>query len=259
MRPSLLPGLIAAAKRNADRGFGDVALFEVGQVFKGTEPADQKIAAAGLRHGRARLAAAGRHWTAGDESLDIFDAKADALALLGAVGAPLGALEIVPGGPPWFHPGRSGALQFKPKNVVGHFGELNPRVLDELGIAGPLVAFELRLDAIPLPKSKPTKTKPKLELSEFMPVERDFAFVVERGVKAADIVNAVQAADRLLVTEVNIFDVYEGAGIPEGKKSIAVAVTLQPRDRTLTEAEIGAVAARIVAEVAAKTGASLRG
>lgn len=259
MRPSLLPGLIAAAKRNADRGFGDVALFEVGQVFKGTEPADEKIAAAGLRHGKARLAAAGRHWTADDESLDIFDAKADALALLGAVGAPLGALEIVPGGPPWFHPGRSGGLQFRPKNVVGHFGELHPRVLDELGIAGPLVAFELRLDAIPLPKSKPTKTKPKLELSEFMPVERDFAFVVERGVKAADIVNAVQGADRQLVTDVNVFDVYEGSGIPEGKKSVAVAVTLQPRDRTLTEAEIGAVAARIVAEVAAKTGASLRG
>jgi phenylalanyl-tRNA synthetase beta chain len=259
MRPSLLPGLIAAAKRNADHGFGDVALFEVGQVFKGAEPVDQKIAAAGLRHGRARLAATGRHWTAGDEGLEVFDAKADALALLGAVGAPLGALEIVPGGPPWFHPGRSGTLQFKPKNVVGYFGELHPRVLDQLGIAGPLVAFELRLDNIPLPKSKPTKTKPKLELSEFMPVERDFAFVVERGVKAADIVNAVQAADRLLVADVTVFDVYEGSGIPEGKKSVAIAVTLQPRDRTLTEAEIGAVAARIVAGVAEKTGAILRG
>ncbi len=259
MRPSLLPGLMVAAKRNADRGFGDVALFEVGQVFKGTEPSDQKMAAAGLRYGRARLAAAGRHWTAGDESLDVFDAKADALALLGAVGAPLGALQIVPGGPLWFHPGRSGALQFKPKNVIGHFGELHPRVLEEFGVAGPLVAFELRLDDIPLPKSKPTKTKPKLELSEFMPVERDFAFVVERGVKAADIVNAVQAADRLLVTDVTVFDVYEGSGIPEGKKSVAIAVTLQPRDRTLTEAEIGTVAGRIVAEVTEKTGAILRG
>ncbi len=259
MRPSLLPGLVAAAKRNVDRGFGDVALFEVGQVFKGTRPSDQKVAAAGLRHGRARLAAAGRTWTAGDEALDIFDAKADALALLGAVGAPLGALQIVPGGPAWFHPGRSGSLQFKPKNVIGHFGELHPRVLEELSIAGPLVAFELRLDDIPLPKSKPTKTKPKLELSEFMPVERDFAFVVERGVKAADIVNAVQAADRQLVSDVTVFDVYEGAGIPEGKKSVAIAVTLQPRDRTLTEAEIAAVAGRIVVEVTEKTGATLRG
>jgi phenylalanyl-tRNA synthetase beta chain len=160
LRPSLLPGLAAAAKRNADRGFGDVALFEVGQVFQGTEPADQKIAAAGVRRGLAGLAAVGRHWAAGEASADLFDAKADALALLGAVGAPLGGLEIVPGGPPWFHPGRSGALRFKPKNIVGHFGELHPRVLDELGIVGPLVAFELRLDDIPAPKSKPTKTKP---------------------------------------------------------------------------------------------------
>jgi phenylalanyl-tRNA synthetase beta chain len=259
MRPSLLPGLIAGAKRNVDRGFGDVALFEVGQIFKGTEPADQKISAAGLRHGRARLAASGRHWADGDERLDLFDAKADALALLGALGAPLGGLQIVAGGPPWFHPGRCGALHFKPKNVVGHFGELHPRVLDELGLVGPLVAFELRLDDIPLPKSKPTKTKPKLELSEFMPVERDFAFVVDRGVKAADIVNAVQAADRTLVADVNVFDVYEGAGIPQDKKSVAIAVTLQPRDRTLMETDIAGVTDKIVKEVAERTGATLRG
>jgi phenylalanyl-tRNA synthetase beta chain len=259
MRPSLLPGLIAAAKRNVDRGFGDVALFEVGQVFTGTEPADQKIAAAGLRRGRARLGASGRHWADGDARLDLFDAKADALALLGALGAPLGGLQIVAGGPPWFHPGRCGALQFKPKNVVGHFGELHPRILNELGLVGPLVAFELGLDDIPLPKSKPTKTKPKLELSEFMPVERDFAFVVDRGVKAADIVNAVQAADRTLVADVNVFDVYEGAGIPQDKKSVAIAVTLQPRDRTLMETDIAVVTDKIVKEVAEKTGATLRG
>src|SRR5579883_807251 len=149
MRPSLLPGLIAAAQRNADRGLGDVALFEVGQIFKGTEPADQKMAAAAIRRGGARLAAAGRHWAAGEGSADIFDAKADALALLGSIGASLSGLQIVPGGPSWFHPGRSGALQFGPKNVIGHFGEINPRVLDALGVNGPVVAFELRLDDIP--------------------------------------------------------------------------------------------------------------
>jgi phenylalanyl-tRNA synthetase beta chain len=259
LRPSLLPGLVAAAQRNADRGFPDVALFEVGQIFEGTEPADQKISAAGVRHGRARLAAGGRHWPAGEANTDLFDAKADALALLGALGAPLGGLAIVPGGAPWFHPGRSGALQFKPKNVVGYFGELHPRVLDAFGIAAPVVAFELRLDDIPAPKSKATKAKPKLELSEFMPVERDFAFLVDRDVNAAEIVNAAHAANRVLVADVAVFDVYEGKGIPAGKKSVAVAVTLQPRDHTLTEAEIGAVAARIVAEVGAKTGAILRG
>jgi phenylalanyl-tRNA synthetase beta chain len=259
LRPSLLPGLIGAAKRNADRGFGDVALFEVGQVFKGTGPEDQKIAAAGLRRGGARLAASGRHWAVGDASADIFDAKADALALLGALGAPLGGLQIVAGGPPWFHPGRSGALQFGPKSVIGHFGELHPRVLDALDVKGPFVGFELGLDDIPAPKWKPTKTKPKLDVSEFMPLTRDFAFLVDRGVKAADIVRAAQAAERRLVADVTIFDVYEGKGIPEGKKSIAVAVTLQPRDKTLTEADIDAVSARIVAEVAEKTGAVLRG
>jgi phenylalanyl-tRNA synthetase beta chain len=259
LRPSLLPGLVAAAKRNADRGFPDVALFEVGQIFLGTQPSDQKISAAGVRHGRARLAAAGRHWAAGEASADLFDAKADALTLLGALGAPLGGLAIVPGAPPWFHPGRSGALQFKPKNVVGYFGELHPRVLDALGVGAPVVAFELRVNDIPAPKSKATKTKPKLELSEFMPVERDFAFVVDHDVNAAEIVHAVQAADRVLVADVSVFDVYEGKGIPAGKKSVAVAVTLQPRDHTLTEAEIGAVAARIIAEAGARTGAILRG
>ncbi len=259
LRPSLLPGLVAAAKRNADRGFADVALFEVGQIFEGTEPADQKISAAGVRTGRARLAAPGRHWATGEATADPFDAKADAMALLGALGTPLGGLASVPGGPSWFHPGRSGTLQFKPKNVVGYFGELHPVVLDAFGITAPVVAFELRLDDIPAPKSKATKTKPKLELSEFMPVERDFAFVVDRDVNAVEIVNAVSAADRALVADVSVFDVYDGKGVAAGKKSVAVAVTLQPRDHTLTEAEIGAAAGRIVAEVGARTGAILRG
>jgi phenylalanyl-tRNA synthetase beta chain len=259
MRPSLLPGLIAAARRNADRGFGDTALFEVGQIFKGAAPNDQKTAAAGLRRATARLAGPGRHWAAGSGNVDIFDAKADAFALLGALGVPLGGLQVAAGAPSWFHPGRSGALQFGPKNVIGYFGEIDPRALEALDVAGSIVGFELILDDIPAPKSKPTKTKPKLELSDFMPVDRDFAFVVDRTVKAADLVKAAQAADKVLITEVTVFDVYEGKGIPDGKKSIALAVTLQPRQKTLTEAEIDAVAGKIVAEVTKKTGAYLRG
>lgn len=259
MRPSLLPGLIAAAQRNADRGFGDLALFEVGQIFKGTDPADQKMAVSGIRRATARLAGAGRHWAAGSAAADIFDAKADAFALLNALGVALGGVQIAAGGPSWFHPGRCATLQFGPKTIIGHFGEIDPRTLETLDVAGPIVGFELLLDDIPAPKSKPTKTKPKLELSEFMPVERDFAFIVDRAVKAADLLKAAQAADRLLITQVTLFDVYEGKGIPDGKKSIAIAVTLQPRDKTLTEAEIDAVAGKIVAEVAKKTGAHLRG
>lgn len=259
MRPSLLPGLIAAAQRNADRGFGDLALFEVGQIFKGADPADQKTAAGGIRRAAARLAGPGRHWATGSATVDIFDAKADAFALLNALGVPLGGLQIAATGPSWFHPGRCGTLQFGPKAIIGHFGEIDPRMLDALDVAGPIVGFELLLNDIPAPKSKPTKTKPKLELSEFMPLERDFAFIVDRAVKAADLLKAAQAADKLLVTQVTLFDVYEGKGIPEGKKSIAIGVTLQPREKTLTDAEIDAVAGKIVAEVAKKTGAHLRG
>ncbi len=259
MRPSLLPGLAAAAKRNAARGFGDAALFEVGPVFKGTRPEDQKIAAAGLRRGRARVAARGRHWEEGASEADIFDAKADALAVLGALGVPLGGLQILAGGPAWFHPGRVGTLQFGPKNIIGYFGQLHPRVLEALDIEAALVGFEIVLDEIPLPKAKPTKTKPKLELSDLMPVERDFAFLADRHVNAADLLRAVQSADRALITGVTLFDVYEGSEIPAGKKSVAIAVTLQPRDKTLTETEIDAVASKIIAEVENKTGATLRG
>lgn len=260
MRPSLLPGLLTAARRNADRGYNDIALFEVGQIFKGAEPADQKIAASGIRCGTARLAGSGRHWaTGGSAAADIYDAKADALALLGAIGVPLAGLQITAAGPDWFHPGRCGSLQFGPKIIIGHFGEIHPRLIEALDIPGPMVGFELILDDIPAPKSKPTKTKPKLELSDFMPLQRDFAFIVERGVKAADLVKAAQSADRNLITEVTVFDVYEGKGIPEGKKSVALAVTVQPLEKTFTDAEIDALAGKIVAEIARKTGAQLRG
>ncbi len=259
MRPSLLPGLIAAAQRNADRGHGDLALFEVGQIFKGDDEAGQFMAASAIRRATAKSAGAGRHWSAPVAEADSFDAKADALALLAALGAPIGGMQIVPGGPAWFHPGRSATLQFGLKNQIGAFGEIHPRILEALNAEGPLVGFELVLNDIPTPKSRPTKAKPKLELSEFMPVLRDFAFLVDRSAPAADIVKAALAGERALVSDVSVFDVYEGKGIPEGKKSVAIAVTLQPREKTLTEAEIDAVAAKIIAEVGRKTGASLRG
>ena len=259
MRPSLLPGLLAAAQRNADRGFGDVALFEVGQVFLGAGENDQRMSATGLRRATAKPQGAGRHWSSRAANVDVFDAKADAMAMLASLGVPTGGLQLVAGGPAWFHPGRSGTLQFGPKNIVGWFGELHPRVLDALKADGPVVAFEILLDDIPAPKAKPTKVKAKLELSEFMALERDFAFIVDRGVKAADITKAAQAAERALITDVGVFDIYEGIGVPEGKKSVAISVTLQPREKTLTDAEIEAVAAKVVAEVTKKTGATLRG
>lgn len=258
MRPSLIPGLVAAAQKNADRGFADVALFEVGQLFRGDAPADQLTAAAGVRRARARPSGIGRHWRERDGEVDAFDAKADALAVLAATGAPASALQIVPGGPPWLHPGRSGTIQIGPQNVLGHFGELHPGALETLDAEGPLVAFEVILERVPAPRSKPTRARPALDLSPLQPVERDFAFVVDRSVKAADLVRAAAGVDRKLISGVVVFDVYEGAGIAPGKKSIAIAVTLQPRERTMTDAEIEALGARIVAEVGKRTGGVLR-
>jgi phenylalanyl-tRNA synthetase beta chain len=259
MRPSLIPGLVSAAQKNADRGFPDMALFEVGQVFRGDAPHDQLTAAAGVRRALGKPSGIGRHWTKRDGDVDAFDAKADAFAVLAAAGAPAQALQVVPGGPPWFHPGRSGTVQIGPQNVLGHFGELHPSALEALDAQGPLVAFEVILERIPEPKAKATRAKPVLELSSFQPVERDFAFVVDRKVKAADVVRAAASVDRKLIAGVTVFDVYEGPGIEPGKKSIAIAVTLQPRDKTMTDAEIEALAAKIVAEVGERTGGVLRG
>jgi phenylalanyl-tRNA synthetase beta chain len=258
MRPSLIPGLVAAAQKNADRGFPDTALFEVGQIFRGDRPEDQLTAAAGIRRALAKPSGIGRHWGKHDGEVDAFDAKADALTVLTAAGAPPQALQVVTGGPAWFHPGRSGTIQIGPQNVLGYFGELHPTAVEALDADGPLVGFEVILERVPEPKAKPTRAKAALELSPFQPVERDFAFVVERNVKAADVVRAAQSADRKLIVGVSVFDLYEGKGIEPGKKSIAIAVTLQPRDKTMTDAEIEALAAKIVAEVGKRTGGVLR-
>ena len=259
MRPSLIPGLIMAAQRNADRGFPDTAVFEVGQIFKSDKPADQLTAASGLRRGLAKPSGSGRHWSDKSGPVDVFDVKADAFAMLAASGAPMQALQVVPGGPAWFHPGRSGTLQIGPQNVLGHFGELHPRAIAGLKAEGPLVAFEVILEKIPEPKARPTRAKPLLDVSPFQPVERDFAFVVDNSVKAADIVRAAQNVDKKLVTNVVIFDVYEGKGIDPGKKSIAIAVTIQPREKTMTDAEIETLGGKIVTEVTKRTGGVLRG
>ncbi|MEW6766663.1 MAG: phenylalanine--tRNA ligase subunit beta [Pseudomonadota bacterium] len=263
MRPSLIPGLVAAAQANANRGYDDVALFEVGQIFKGDRPEDQFMAASGVRRALASSKGSGRFWS-GSSSVDAFDAKADALAVLAAAGAPMAGLQIVAASdsknfPAWLHPGRSGAIQIGPQNVLGYFGELHPRALEALGAEGPLVAFEVTLQKIPDAKAKPTRAKPLLELSAFQPVSRDFAFIVDRKVAAGEIVRTAQAVDKKLITNVTVFDVYEGKGIDGGKKSIAIAVTLQPREKTLTDQEIDAVAEKIVADVNKKTGGTLRG
>src|SRR5262249_35771721 len=232
-------------------------LFEVGQIFKGDRPEDQLTAASGVRRGLASTQGIGRYWT-GSAAADTFDVQAHALAVLAAARAPLPAPEDVAGGAPRVQPGRSGTIQMGPQNVLGTFGEMHPRALDALHVDGPLMAFEVILERIPQAKQKATRAKPLLELSAFQPVSRDFAFIVDRAVKAGDIVRAAQGVDKKLITDVTVFDLYQGKGIDESKKSIAIAVTMQPREKTMTDEEIDAVAAKIVAEVARKTGGTLR-
>lgn len=253
MRPSVLPNLIQAAGRNADRGYADVRLFEVGAAFRNPAPDGQDTVAAGIRAG----AAVPRHWAEKARGVDVFDAKADALAVLEAVGAPAGNLQVTTDAPGWYHPGRSGVLRLGP-TVMARFGEIHPSVLEALGVKGPVVGFEVMLDAVPLPKKKGGTAKPMVQLSSFQPVERDFAFVVDRKVEADKILRAVKGADKALVKDVAVFDVYEGPGVGEGRKSVAVSVTYQPTTATLTDEAIETVGQKIVAAVVKATGGSLR-
>ena len=258
MRPSLLPGLIAAAQRNADRGFADVALFEVSGTYEGDAPEHQRRVAAGVRRGTARMDGQGRHWAGNAAPVGVFDAKADALAALEACGAPVDKLQVEAGGPEWYHPGRSGTIKLGPKVVLGTFGELHPKTLEALDASGPICGFEVFIDAIPEPKARPTRTKPRLDLSPFQAVKRDFAFVVDKSVEAGTLTRAAAAADRKLITGVRVFDVFEGAALGEGKKSIAIEVAIQPVEKTLTDEDFEALAGRIVENVAKQTGGVLR-
>jgi phenylalanyl-tRNA synthetase beta chain len=253
MRPTPLANLASAALRNADRGYGDVALFEVGPQYLDDTPEGQKTVAAGLRAGDAQP----RHWAGGARPVDLFDAKGDAEAVLKACEAPVENLQVTRDAAAWYHPGRSGVLRLGPK-VLAQFGELHPRVLRALDLKGPAVAFEVFLDAVPLPRAGKQK-RSLLELSPFQPVSRDFAFLVDEDVPAEKVIRAARGADKVLISEVALFDVYQGKGVEPGKKSLAVAVTLQPRQGTLTDQEIDAVAEKVVAQVTAATGGSLRG
>jgi phenylalanyl-tRNA synthetase beta chain len=262
MRPSLLPGLLSAAQRNADKGFGDVAIFEVSGTYENDRPEGQRRVAGGIRRGTASINGTGRLWSnnakGGGKPVDVFDAKADALAVLEACGLPMGNVQIEKGAPEWYHPGRSGTIKMGPKVVLGYFGEFHPKTLAALDVSGALCGFEVFLDAMPEPKKKATRTKPPLELSPFQVVKRDFAFVVSSDVEAGAIVKAAVTADRKLITGVNVFDVFEGASLGEGRKSVAIEVLIQPVERTLTDEDFDALTGKIVANVEKTTGGTLR-
>jgi len=258
MRPSLLPGLLAAAQRNANVGHGDVALFEVAGIYLGDAPGDQKRVAGGVRRGTAKLTGPGRAWDGHADPVGVFDAKADALAALEAAGAPVDKVQIERGAPDWYHPGRSGLIKLGPKMVLGHFGEFHPRTLETLDVKGPVCGFEVFLDAIPEPKRKATRTRPRLDVSPYQAVTRDFAFVVDAGVAANELMRAVSSADKQLIAGVSVFDVFEGASLGAGRKSVALEVEIQPTERTLTDEDFEALSGKIVASVEKATGGVLR-
>jgi phenylalanyl-tRNA synthetase beta chain len=252
MRPSLLPGLLAAIRRNADRGYPDAALFELGPLHRDDTPAGQVLAAAGLRAGQTGP----KHWRDPSVPVDLYQVKADALAALAAMGAPAENIQIGAEPPAWFHPGRAGILRLGP-TVLGTFGELHPAVIEALDLRPPIAGFEVFLDAVPEPRAG--RAKPPLQLSVFQPIERDFAFVVDNTLPSETLLRAAHGVDRKLVTEIRLFDVYQGAGLPDGKKSLAITIRLQPVDHTLTDAEIEGFSKRLVAQIEKATGGQLRG
>jgi phenylalanyl-tRNA synthetase beta chain len=261
LRPSVLPSLLAAASRNAARGFANLQLFEIGAAFESGMPEAQKTVAAAIRTGHPE-----RDWQKGGETAGLFTVKADMLAALEAItGAPMSA-PITQGAAPWYHPGRSGTIAMGPpassseavghRKVIAQFGELHPKILAAFDLKVPAAGFEIVLDAIPETRAK-GKAKPLFQPSPYQAIERDFAFVVDAKLAAGELVKAVKLADRALIETVNVFDLYEGKGVPDGKKSIALAVRIQPSTATLTEAEIEALAQKIIA-AAMKLGATLR-
>ncbi len=253
MRPSVLPGLVAAIGRNAARGRKDMAVFEVGPTYETDQPDGQRMVAAGVcAHNPSR------HWQGTPEATGVFGAKADAMHVLDVAGVQTQNLMIMEGAPSHYHPGRSGILSMGPKNHLAYFGELHPRVLKAMDVEGPLYAFEVILDKIPAGKTKPTKSKPALNASDLMPLSRDFAFIVDADLPAEKLLKAVRGAEKKLITDVSLFDVYSGKGIDEEKKSLAIEVTLQPTDKTLTDEEIEAVSQRIIKQVQKATGGELR-
>jgi len=253
MRPQLLAGLLQAAARNQARGFQDQALFEVGHAFHGGEPEEQHLQVCGLLVGRT----APKDVHGASRAVDVFDAKADAEAILAAIGAPA-RVQVLRGGEAWWHPGRHGRICLGPKKVLGVFGEIHPKVLDALDVKGPAVGFTLYPADVPLPR-KSGATRSALVLNDLQAVERDFAFVVDASVEALTLVNAATGADKALISDVRVFDEFIGGSLGEGKKSLAITVRLQPKDKTLKEKDIEAVATRIVEKVTKATGGTLRG
>ena len=253
MRPALLPALLQAAARNQARGFPDMALFEVGPVFTGGEPGEQHMQISGVLVGRTGP----KDVHGASRPVDVFDIKADIEAVLSAIGAPA-KVQINRNGAEWWHPGRHGQICLGPKKVLGVFGEIHPRVLVALDVKGPAMGFTIWPAEVPLPR-KSGATRPALKTSSLQAVERDFAFVVDADIDAITLVNAAMGADKALIDDVRVFDEFIGGALGEGKKSLGLTVRMQPTDKTLKDADIEAVGAKVIEKVTKATGGVLRG
>jgi len=253
MRPSILPNLLTAVKNNMARGYANLALFEVGPVFDTRNPTEQHTSACGVRVGQTSK----KDWSANARAYDVFDAKADALAAIAAANGPIDNPQITTDAPSYYHPGRSGTIRLG-KNVLAWFGEIHPSILKTLDIKTRVMAFEVNLNNIPLPRKSSGKARKKLELSAFQPVDKDLAFVVDKEVSAAAILAAAHNADRNHITDVRIFDIYEGDNLPAGKKSVAISLTFQPIEQTFTDKDIENLMNKVIVEVGKKTGGELR-
>ncbi len=254
MRPNLLPNLITAAGRNADRGLKNVSLFESGNQFSSDKPEGQHYVIAGIRAGQSHE----RHWQQNPKDVDVYDAKADAVAILSSIGVNATTAQVVAEAPSWYHPGRSGVIRLGPKNIMAYFGEIHPSILKKLDVKGPIVGFEIMIDNIPLPRSKSGNSRGPLKASDFQMVERDFAFVVDKDLPSENIIKIISSVNKKLIDNISVFDIYTGTGIDDDKKSIAVNVRLQPFDKTMTDEEIENFRTKVIEVIAKKTGGILR-
>ena len=257
LRNSILSNLIMHMNKNLDRGFKDLSIFEIGPIFNGSNPGEQNTVVCGLLAGKkSRLS-----WIEEERNVDVFDVKKDVIQTLVEAGYNSDKFFIDSETPNYYHPGKSGRLFLnKGKDeLAAYFGEIHPNIIKKIDIkTESLVGFEIFLDNLKLPKKTLNNQKTKFEVSDYQKSERDFAFIVNKQVKAQDLINVVSNVDQKLISNIKLFDVYEGENIPDNQKSIAISVTIQSSEKTLKENDLENISNLIIKAVENKTGAKIR-
>ncbi|WP_370931477.1 phenylalanine--tRNA ligase subunit beta [Bartonella sp. DGB1] len=258
MRPSLLPGMLVNMQKNIDRGYNNLAFFEIGDIYLSTEAKGQLKMAATVRQGKENLTSSERLWNNDIKDVTLYDAKIDAFTIIASLGLQSDSVQIDANPPSYYHPGRAGVLKLGAKNTIGYFGELHPEIISEMGLSGAVCACEIFLDNIPQTKIKSSKTKPRLTLHNLQPVVRDFSFILPVETPSINLVRSVKGADKKFIKEVKIFDVFQGGNLTIDTKAVGIEVTLQPVEKSFTDADIEEISNKIIAAVNKHTGAILR-